>query len=176
MNTYFRSLYVVLFLITRRLNLPHYPQIVRIFYNIINHCLHLNIQSIYINALLLTIIFYRIEINSTTYILFYGFVANFEKTPGNLKTRKLENLKTWKLENLKTRKLENLKPWKLKTLKTWKVENLKPWELWLPGKRCKGNKYLSFSQGSQLCSNLLISRPPPSYNRQSYTFLVEANI
>ena len=58
---YLRSLNVILFLITRRLNLPHHPQIVRMFYNI-KTLLTFMYQSIYINALLLTILIYGIKI------------------------------------------------------------------------------------------------------------------
>ena len=77
LSFYFRSLNVVLFLMTRRLDLPHHPQIVRIFYSIKKH---VNIY-VSINALLLAILIYRIEIYllPTTCIIFYGFVGNLRR-------------------------------------------------------------------------------------------------
>ena len=38
LSFYFRRLNVILFLITRRLNSLHHPQLVRMFHNIIKHC------------------------------------------------------------------------------------------------------------------------------------------
>jgi hypothetical protein len=42
-----------------------------------------------------------------------------------MKSRNLENMKTWKVENMKTWKHEKLKTWKHEILKTWKHENVK---------------------------------------------------
>ena len=75
-----RSLNVVLSLITRCLNSSNHPQLVRMFYNIKNIVnIYVSIKSININALLLTILIYRIEVyflRVSTCIIFYGFVGN----------------------------------------------------------------------------------------------------
>ena len=82
-----RSLNVVLSLITRCLNSSNHPQLVRMFYNIKNIVnIYVSIKSININALLLTILIYRIEVYFLRVLVYYllWICGEFEKTSGTI--------------------------------------------------------------------------------------------
>ena len=82
-----RSLNVVLSLITRCLNSSNHPQLVRMFYNIKNIVnIYVSIKSININALLLTILIYRIEVYFLRVLVYYllWICGEFEKSSGTI--------------------------------------------------------------------------------------------